>query len=72
MSTAYLPKEEQLYVDGRAKRGKSAGDIRLPAQFVYSKCIARKCLTLKMKVKVIEYTIRNSSWQIINLYKTIL
>ena len=27
----------------------------------YSKCITRKCLTLKMKVKVTEYNIHNDS-----------
>ena len=33
---------------------------------LYSKCTARKCLTLKMKVKVTEYTILNGPtwWQI--------
>ena len=31
------------------------------AILVYSKCVARKCLTLKMKIKVTEYTIRNDS-----------
>ena len=46
----------------------------LPAHFFYSKCIARKRLTLKMKVKVKESTIRNGSirWQISTSIKDIL
>ena len=34
----------------------------LPANF-FTKCITRKCLTLKMKVKVMEYTNRNSPFE---------
>ena len=37
-----------------------------PAQLFNSKCISRKCLTLKMFVNVTEYNIRNGSirWQV--------
>ena len=46
----------------------------LPAQFFYSKCILRKLLTLKMKVKIMKYTIRNGPirWQISTSIKVIL
>ena len=42
--------------------------------FFNSQCITRKCLTLKMKVKVTEYNIRNGSirWQISFSIKVIL
>ena len=59
---------------GRASRGKSAGDIRFLCNFFYSKCITRKCLTLKMKVKDKAYNIRNGPirWQISTPIKIIL
>ena len=49
----------QLHSEDRASRGKSAADNRYLRIFFYNKCIIRKCLTLKMKVKIREYTNRN-------------
>ena len=44
------------------------------AQYFYSKCIANKFLTLKIKIKVTEYTICNGPirWQISTSMKAIL
>ena len=44
---------------GHAGRGKSAGDMRYLCNFFYRKMHNKKCLTLKMKVKVTEYNIRH-------------
>ena len=62
----------ELHGGSRASRGKSAGDIRSQRNF-YDKCITRKCLTFKMKVKDTEYTNRNDPiwWQILTSIKVI-
>ena len=68
-----LIKQEQLHGGGRASRGKYAGDIRCLPIF-YNKRITRKCLTLKTKVMVVEYNIRNGPirWQISTSMKVIV
>ena len=45
-----------------------------PCAIFYCKCISRKCLTLKILVKVMEYNIGNGSiwWQISTSIKVIL
>ena len=55
--------QEQLHDGeggGRLRRGKSAGDITVIAQLL-SEMNSKKCLTLKMKVKVTEHNIRNGA-----------
>ena len=46
----------------------------LPVKIVYNKCMTRKCLTLKVKVKVTEYTNWNGPiwWKISTFIKVIL
>ena len=46
----------------------------MPEQIFYKKCITRKCLTLKMKVNVTEYSDRNGfiRWQISTSIKVTL
>ena len=51
--------QEQFHGKGRASRGKSAGDNHRMRIFFYNKCTTRICLTLKMKIKVMEYNIHN-------------
>ena len=62
---------EEFHSGGCASWGKSVGWHPLSAKFFYSKCITRKCLNLKIKVKVIEYNIYIGAiyWQI-NLCKS--
>ena len=59
---------ERVYLHGvdHAGRGKSAGNIRCPCNFIYSNCITKQFLTLKIKVKVTEYNIRlgHTRWKI--------
>ena len=44
---------------GSRESRKFCQEHQLSAQFFYSKCITRICLTLKMKVNVTEYNIHN-------------
>ena len=57
---------------GHTNQGKSAVDIRCLHNFFHSKYITRKCLTLKIKVKIIKYITGPIRWQISNAIKVIV
>ena len=66
-------KTEQLHGGGVRVKANLLGTHLLTAH-LYSQCITRKCLTLQIKVKIMEYRIRNVCirWQISNSVKVIL